>query len=62
MVSVPRAELAALPKVKAALDRAQAQAMAYRKALIRRHGSALKLRAYAVVAVGFARLVVRPVP
>ncbi len=34
---------------------------AYRKALIRRHGSVLKPRAYAVVAIGFARLVVRPV-
>ncbi len=57
-----RAELMALPEVDEALNEAQTQAVAYRKALLRRHGSALKLRAYAVVAVGFARLVVRPVP
>ncbi len=60
--AMSRVELMALPMVEEALNEAQAQAQAYRKALIRRHGSALKLRAYAVVAVGFARLVVRPVP
>ncbi len=57
-----RAELMALPEVDEALNEAQTQAVAYRKALLRRHGSVLKLRAYALVAVGFARLVVRPVP
>ncbi len=38
------------------------QAVDYAQALRRRYGSVLKLRAYAVVAVSFARLVVRPVP
>ncbi len=55
-----RAELMALAKVKEALDQAETQAKAYRGALERRHGEVLDLRAYAVVALGFARIVVRP--
>ncbi|MCP4660218.1 MAG: AAA family ATPase [bacterium] len=58
----PRAELMALGQVTDALDQAEAQLVAYRKALARRQGDVLKLRAYAVVALGFERLVVRPLP
>ena len=57
-----RTELAEHPVVKAALDKAEKQLVAYRKALEDRQGDALKLRAYAVVALGFGRLVVRPLP
>ncbi len=55
-----RAQLMALPKVKKALDQAEAQVAAYRAALERSCGDTLKLRSYAVVALGFERLVVRP--
>ncbi len=54
-----RAELMELGKVKDALDRAEAQIAAYRTALKRSRGETLKLRSYAVVALGFERLVVR---
>ncbi|MCP4900534.1 MAG: AAA family ATPase, partial [bacterium] len=57
-----RAELMELAKVRDALDQAETHGAAYRGALERRQGAALKLRAYAVVALGFARLVVRPLP
>ncbi len=57
-----RAELMALAPVEAALDEAETQLVAYRQALARRQGEALKLCSYAVVALGFARLVVRPLP
>jgi hypothetical protein len=56
----PRAELMAMEKVKDALDQSEAQLVAYREALARRQGGVLKLRAYAVVALGFKRLVARP--
>ncbi|HEX9734424.1 MAG TPA: hypothetical protein VGG06_20830 [Thermoanaerobaculia bacterium] len=49
-----------LPKVKDALNQAEAQIGAYRAALERSRGDTLKLRSYAVVALGFERLVVRP--
>ncbi len=55
-----RAELGKRPQVKAALDRAETQIAAYRAALERSRGDTLKLRSYAVVALGFERLVVRP--
>ncbi len=54
-----RPELKKLPKVQDALDRAETQAAAYRTALERSYGETLKLRSYAVVALGFERLVVR---
>ncbi len=57
-----RAELMAMKRVGDALDAAETQLVAYRKALERRQGENLKLRAYSVVALGFARLVVRPLP
>ncbi len=55
-----RAELMELEKVKEAIDDAEAQLVAYRGAPNRRYGNVLKLRAYTVVALGFERLVVRP--
>ncbi len=58
--SMPRAELMELPEVKDAFKDADGQLVAYRGTLERRHGDVLKLRAYAVVDLGFARLVVRP--
>ncbi len=60
--ATPRAELMELKEVKKALEEAEGQLVAYRGALERRQGDALKLRAYAVVALGFERLVVRPLP
>ena len=45
--------------VKEALDDAKEQIAAYRAALDRGLGKALRLRAYAVVALGFERVVVR---
>ncbi len=55
-----RGSLMKLPKVEDALDEAEGQIAAYRAALERRLGDALKLRSYAVVALGFERLVFRP--
>ncbi len=55
-----REELMELAKVKEAVDQAEAQLSAYRAALERSRGDTLKLRGYAVVALGFERLVVRP--
>ncbi len=52
----------ALPPVADALDEAEKQLAAYRQALARRLGEHLKVRAHAVVALGFARLVVRTLP
>jgi hypothetical protein len=50
-------ELRALPPVNAALSEARTQAAAYRDALIARFGpETLKLRCFAVVAVGFERM------
>ncbi len=50
-----------LEKVRDALARAEAQAVSYRAALERSRGETLEMRSYAVVALGFERLVVRPV-
>ncbi|MCP4589539.1 MAG: AAA family ATPase, partial [bacterium] len=57
--ALSRAELARRPKVKAALDQAEKQVMAYQAALQRSRGKTAKLRGFAVVALGFERLVVR---
>jgi hypothetical protein len=43
--------------VKASLKEAKKQVQSYGQALSRKHGSALRLRKYAVVALGFDRLV-----
>ncbi len=51
------AELAALPEVRRKLDEARAQAPAYRRELEERYKTDLRLRAYAVVALGFDRVV-----
>ncbi len=48
-----------LAKVKQALDQAEGQIAAYRTALERSRRDTLKLRSFAVVALGFERLVVR---
>ncbi len=60
--AAPRSELMALRPVEEALDEAESQLVAYRRALARRLGENLELRAHAVVALGFARLVVRTLP
>ncbi|MGH9842932.1 MAG: AAA family ATPase [Blastocatellia bacterium] len=52
-----RAELAALPSVQQKLAEARAQAPAYRRELRERYKTELRLRAYAVVALGFDRVV-----
>lgn len=57
--SAARTDLMKLPKVKDALDQAESQLAVYRAALRRSRGDTLKLRGYAVVALGFERLVVR---
>ena len=48
--------LMALENVKKEFDEAEKQLNAYRQALIKKHGLALKLRCYAVVGLGFARI------
>jgi len=57
--AMPRGELMQIVQVKAALDEAEEQLEAYRAALTRSRGASLKLRSFAVVALGFERLVVR---
>ncbi len=57
-----RAELMEHELVQQALDDAEEQIAAYRAALESRLGEALRLRAYAVVALGFERIVVRSSP
>ncbi len=57
-----RTELTGHTLVTDAFDEAEAQIVAYRAALERRLGETLKLRGYAVVALGFERLVVRACP
>jgi len=57
-----RGELMELAKVKDALDEAEGQIAAYRASLEKSRGEALKLRSFAVVALGFERLVVRASP
>jgi len=49
------------PAVAAALEEAEAQARRYRAGLEKRYGETLRLRAWAVVAIGFERLVAREV-
>ncbi len=58
--AAPLAELMELEVVRAAFEEAEGQLVAYREALERRYGGVLKLRAWAVVALGFARILVRP--
>lgn len=53
--------IAALKPVAAALGRAEEQLERYGDALSHRYGDWLRLRAYAVVAVGFERLIAREV-
>ena len=55
-----RDELVRLDPVKKALDQAETQLAAYRRTLEKRSGGDLKLWAWAVVALGFERLVARP--
>ena len=57
-----RGELAGLPPVATALEQAATQARRYRAGLEARYGDSLRLRSYAVVAIGFVRLVAREVP
>lgn len=54
-----RTKLLQLKAVKKALEQAEEQLEAYQSALERRHGHSLKLRSYAVLALGFERLVTR---
>lgn len=54
-----RAKLMELPLVREALEGATAQLVIYRQSLEGRLSGPLKLRAYAVVALGFERLVVQ---
>ncbi len=58
--ALPRAELAALPQVRQKLEEARAQTPAYRREIEGRYQSLfnlpLRLRTYAVVALGFERL------
>jgi hypothetical protein len=56
----PMAELAGLPAVAAKLEEAESQARRYGDALVQRHGLAT-LRRYAVVALGFERVVWREI-
>lgn len=51
------ASLIALDVVKTKLAEAKAQVQRYRKTLTQKYGTALRLRTYAVVAIGFERLV-----
>ncbi len=60
--ATPRAELMELAAVKRAFEEAEEQLVAYRGVLQKHEGDVLKLRAYAVVALGFERLVVRRLP
>ncbi len=57
-----RDALAVVAPVAAALEEATAQARRYHAGLVSRYGETLKLRAWAVVAVGFQRLVALEVP
>lgn len=50
------AELAALDPVKAAFTAVTSALKAYRQTLDTKHGAQLKLRVYAVVSLGFERL------
>ncbi len=59
---VERDALAAAPPVAEALEAADVQARHYRAGLMARYGDHLRLRSFAVVAIGFSRLVAREVP
>ena len=52
-----REQLAALPAVQASLAEARSQLQRYRTALHASYGETLRLRTYAVVGLGFERLV-----
>jgi len=54
--------LSEIPPVATALEEATVQARRYRAGLEKRYGDHLRLRTWAVVAVGFKRLVAREVP
>lgn len=58
--NMSRAELMELDSVTEAFSSAEEQLSAYKEALVKRQGDVLKLNAYAVVALGFERLVVQP--
>jgi hypothetical protein len=51
------AALAALPSVQAKLQEAKTQLQDYRQKLIAQYGRSLRLRAYAIIALGFERIV-----
>ena len=55
--SLDREQLAALPAVQARLAEARSQLQRYRTALQATYGETLRLRTYAVVGLGFERLV-----
>jgi hypothetical protein len=55
--TLPNADVCALPAVKKKVDEARRQLQNYKQLLHANHGAQLKLRCYAVVALGFDRLV-----
>jgi len=57
MRQLSNAEVKALPAVQSKLVEAQARLEGYHQALQARYGERLRLRTYAVVALGFERLV-----
>ncbi|MCP4655901.1 MAG: hypothetical protein GY856_10840 [bacterium] len=57
--ALSRDELVALDKVREAFAEAEEQIKLYQGALDRRLGAVLRLRSYAVVALGFERLLIR---
>ena len=57
-----RQEVLALKKVKKEMDAAVAQVKGYQTRLLAKYGSTLNLRTYAVVAVGFEKVVWQEVP
>ena len=57
-----RQEVLALDKVRNAMDAAVAQVKGYQTRLLAKYGATLKLRTYAVVALGFERVVWQEVP
>ena len=57
MKSAPREELAALPLVQTRLTEATRKAEEYRAILASVYGDKLRLHTYAIVALGFERLV-----
>jgi hypothetical protein len=55
--TLPSVDVSALPAVKKKVDEARRQLQNYKQLLHANHGAQLKLRCYAVVALGFDRLV-----